>query len=102
MIELTRDELGNTYVDRKGIFWEICDCLGEQGIHFVSGGPVRRRMYEVVSQSGLTKSFVDDRGTFFQKDSKYDLYVYHDSDGELRMKIEPGKNYTPEQLGRKH
>ena len=102
MIDLTRDELGNTYVDKKGIFWEICHCLGEQVINFAFGERVRRRIYQVVSQSGLTKSFVDERGTFLQKDSKHDnWYEYHESNGELRLKIEQGKCYTPEQLGRK-
>lgn len=102
MIELTRDELGNTYVDKKGIFWEICDSLGEQVMYFYAGGPIRRRIYQAVSSSGLTKVFVDEKGTFLQKYSKNDnWYEYHDSNGELRMKIEYGKLYTPEELGRK-
>lgn len=101
MLELTRDELGNTYVDKKGIFWEICDCLGEQPMIFPSGESQYRRIYQAVSSTGLTKIFVDARGSFVQKDTKYNWYEYHDSMCELRMKIEHGKRYTNEELGRR-
>lgn len=100
MITLIPDELGNTYVDKKGILWEICDYLGEHSVQSPGGSLLRRRIYEAVSKSGLTKILVADNGAFVKPFGDV-WYQYHDSNGELCLKIEHGKRYTNEELGRK-
>jgi len=101
MIHLTKDELGNTYVDKKGIFWEICDYIGYHVIRHPVGCS-EEHVYEAVSESGNVKICVKENGVFVKKnEDNLNSYSYH-TDGQLCLKIEAGKQYTSEQLESKY
>jgi hypothetical protein len=90
MIHLTKDELGNTYVDKKGIFWEICDYKGYHVIRHPVGYS-DEHIYEAVSESGNVKICVKENGVFVKKnEDNLDSYSYH-TDGQLCLKIEKRK-----------
>mgnify|MGYP000909692889 CR=1 FL=1 len=65
-ISLTKNELGNQYVDDKGIVWQIIE--GKGMARFEHDEPYR--IYQIATLNGLTKTYCREDGAFITREMK--------------------------------